>query len=610
MHCVYDISKDLTWVGGNDRRLALFESVYPIPRGVSYNSYLLKGEKTALLDTVDNAVAGQLYENLEYSLGGRKLDYVIVNHMEPDHAATLQEVARRYPEAKIVANSKTFPMIRQFFTFDVDSRAVVVKEGDTLDLGGHVLTFVMAPMVHWPEVMVTYDITDKVLFSADAFGTFGALNGNIFADETDFDMSEARRYYANIVGKYGNQVQALLKKAATIDIKIVCPLHGPVWRKDIGTFVDKYMHWATYTPEDDGVVIAYTSVYGNTENAANILSMKLAQRGVRNIQMYDASVTHASYIISEAFRARCLVIATTTYNSGIFVNMENLINDIVAHNLQNRTVAVIDNGTWAATAGGKVVAALSALKGTNFIEPRVSLKSSLKNEQLADLDVMADAIVNSMPKAQVVEISDNSAVDNNAFFKLSYGLYVLTAREGDKDNGCIINTAAQVTDIPKTVSVTVSKQNMTCKMIENTGVFNVSALTTSTTMETVKHFGFQSGEGVNKFEDLIIARTANSVTYLPYGVNAVISVKVTKTIDMGTHMVFIGDATEAKVLSGEDSLTYDYYHKNIKPAPAPVAEDKHGWVCKICGYIHEDENLPEDFVCPLCKHGPADFERI
>ena len=610
MYCIKKVTNDLTWVGGNDRRLALFESVYPIPRGVSYNSYLLKGEKTALLDTVDKSVAEQLYENLEYSLNGRRLDYIIVNHMEPDHAATLQEVARRYPEAKVVVNVKTLPMIRQFFTFDIDNRAMIVKEGDTLDLGGHVLTFVMAPMVHWPEVMVTYDITDKVLFSADAFGTFGALNGNIFADETNFDMSEARRYYTNIVGKYGNQVQALLKKAATIDIRMVCPLHGPVWRKDIGTFVDKYQHWSTYTPEDDTVVIAYTSVYGNTENAANILSMKLAQRGIKNVEMYDASVTHASYIISEAFRARCLVIATTTYNSGIFVNMENLVNDIVAHNLQNRTVGVIDNGTWAATAGSKVVAALSALKGTTFIEPRVSIRSSLKAEQMAQLDALADTIADSMPKAETIAMEESPKVDNNAFFKLSYGLYVLTAREGDKDNGCIINTAAQVTDVPKTISVTVNKQNVTCQMIENTGMFNVSALTTSTTMETIRHFGFQSGSEVNKFEDLVIARTENGVTYLPYGVNAVISAKVTQTIDMGTHMVFIGDATQACVLNGEDSLTYDYYHKNIKPAPAPVAEDKHGWVCKICGYIHEDENLPADFVCPLCKHGPDDFERI
>lgn len=608
MHCVYDISHDLTWVGGNDRRLALFESVYPIPHGVSYNAYLVKGEKTALLDTVDRAVSGQMFENLEYALGGRRLDYVIVNHMEPDHAATLQEVARRYPEVKLVANAKTIPMIRQFFSFDVDSRAIIVKEGDTLDLGGHVLTFVMAPMVHWPEVMVTYDITDKVLFSADAFGTFGAINGNIYADETDFDMAEARRYYTNIVGKYGNQVQALLKKAATIDIKMVCPLHGPVWRKDIGKFVDKYMRWSTYTPEDDAVVIAYTSVYGDTENAANILSMKLAQRGIKKIAMYDASVTHASHIIAECFRASCLVFATTTYNSGIFVNMENLINDIVAHNLQNRTVGVIDNGTWAATAGDKVVSALSKLKGMRFLEPKISLRSSLKESQLDALDALADAIADSMPKA--APVAESPKVDANAMTKISYGLYVLTARDGGRDNGCIINTAAQVTDAPKTISVTVNKQNLTCNMIESSGVFNVSALSVSAGMDMIKRFGYQSGSEADKFDGMEIVRSENGVAYIPDNTNALISAKVIKAIDMGTHMLFIGDVTQATVLSGEASMTYDYYYKNVKPAPAPVAEDKHGWVCKVCGYVYEGDELPADFVCPLCKHGPDDFERI
>ena len=349
MHCVKQITNDMYWVGASDRRLALFENVYPIPRGVSYNSYVLLDEKTVLLDTVDRSVSDLFLENLAHVLGGRKLDYIVVNHMEPDHCATLQEVARLYPEAKIVVNVKTVQMIKQFFTFDIDSRAHIVGEMDTLCTGRHTLAFVMAPMVHWPEAMVTYDTTDKVLYSADAFGTFGAINGNIFADEVNFEteyLEDARRYYTNIVGKYGTQVQALLRKAATIEIRMICPLHGPVWRKNIDWFVDKYVKWGTYTPEENAVMVAYASVYGNTENTANIIASKLADAGVRNVKVYDVSATHSSVIVAEAFRVSHIVFASTTYNAGIFVNMENLLNDIVAHNLQNRTIALVENGTW------------------------------------------------------------------------------------------------------------------------------------------------------------------------------------------------------------------------------------------------------------------------
>ena len=338
MHCTVKMTEDLYWVGASDRRLALFESVYPIPRGVSYNAYVLLDEKTVLLDTVDQSVAGQFFENLAHVLGGRPLDYIVVHHMEPDHAKTLEETVRRYPEAKIICNAKIRDMIRNYFTFDIDARAILMAEGDTYCFGKHTFAYVMAPMVHWPEVMVSFDTTTGTLFSADAFGTFGALNGNLYADEYDFEhdwLPDARRYYTNIVGKYGTQVQALLKKAATLDIRMICPLHGPVWRKDIAWFLDKYIHWATYTPEDDAVVIAYASVYGGTENAANVLAAKLSDLGVRNVQMYDVSVTHPSYILSECFRASHLVFISTTYNAGMFVTMENLVHDIVHHNLQN-----------------------------------------------------------------------------------------------------------------------------------------------------------------------------------------------------------------------------------------------------------------------------------
>ena len=608
MHNVYELSRDLTYLGANDRRLALFESVYPIPKGVSYNAYLLKGEKTALIDTVDRSVADIFAENLRYALDGRQLDYIIVNHMEPDHAATLQQTANAYPDAKIVINIKTLKMIKQFFDFDIDSRALIVAEGDTLDLGGHVLTFVMAPMVHWPEVMVTYDITDKTLFSADAFGTFGAISGNIFADETEFDMDEARRYYTNIVGKYGTQVQALLKKAAGLEINMVCPLHGPVWRHDIGSFVSKYVKWATYTPEDKAVVVAYASVYGNTENAANIIATMLAKRGVKNIKLYDVSVTHASHLIAEFFRASHIVLASTTYNSGIFVNMENLINDVVAHNLQNRTVAFIENGTWAATSASKMQAALSTLKNMTFIENKVSIKSSVKDEQYAQLEALADSIVASMYPAMEVP-AEAPAVDNSAMFDISYGLYVLSARDNERDNGCIINTVNQVTDTPKRIAIAVNKQNLTHDMVKRTGKFNLSVISESAEMDIFKRFGFVSGRDADKFVG-DIARTANGVAYVSENVNAVISASVVETVDMGTHTVFIAEVTEAKKLSDEASATYTYYQQHIKPQPQPALEEKKGWVCKVCGYVYEGDVLPEDYVCPLCKHGPEDFERI
>jgi len=456
--------------------------------------------------------------------------------------------------------------------------------------------------------MVTYDLTDKILFSADAFGTFGAISGNIFADETEFDMAEARRYYTNIVGKYGTQVQALLKKAAGLEISMVCPLHGPVWRRDIGSFVAKYVKWATYTPEDNAVVIAYASVYGNTENAANILATMLAKRGVKNIALYDVSVTHASYLIAEFFRASHIVLASTTYNSGIFVNMENLINDVAAHNLQNRTVAFIENGTWAATSAGKMQCALSDLKNINFIENKVSIRSSVKNAQLEELEELADSIYESMYPA-VEAPAEAPAVDNNAMFNISYGLYVLSAREEGRDNGCIINTVNQVTDTPKRIAIAVNKQNLTHDMIKRTGSFNVSVLSETAEMDVFKHFGFVSGRDADKFA-VNSPRTANGIAYVAENVNAVISANVIETVDMGTHSVFVAEVSEARKLNDVPSATYTYYQTHIKPQPQPALEDKKGWVCKVCGYVYEGDVLPEDYVCPLCKHGPEDFEKI
>ena len=399
MHCVKKVTDDLYWIGGSDRRLALFENVYPISRGVSYNSYVLLDEKTVLLDTVDASISGLFFENLEYVLNGRTLDYLIVNHMEPDHCAVIGDVVRRYPDVKLVCNAKTVPMLKQFFNFPVEDRTVIVKEMDTLCTGKHTFAFVMAPMVHWPEAMVSYDTVDKILFSADGFGTFGAINGNLFADEVNFErdwLDDARRYFINIVGKYGVQVQNLLKKAATLEIKMICPLHGPVWRENLGWFIEKYDTWSSYKPEDQAVMIAYASIYGNTENAAEILASKLADKGVKNIAMYDVSVTDPSVIVSESFRCSHLVFAAPSYNGGIFTKMETVLSELKAHSLQNRTVAIMENGTWAPVAGRQMREIFDGMKNIELLEEGVTIRSAVKEAQEASLEALAEKIASSL----------------------------------------------------------------------------------------------------------------------------------------------------------------------------------------------------------------------
>ncbi len=399
MHCVKKVTDDLYWIGGSDRRLALFENVYPIPRGVSYNSYVLLDEKTVLLDTVDASISGLFFENLEHVLNGRTLDYLIVNHMEPDHCAIIADVVRRYPDVKLVCNAKTVPMLKQFFDFPVDDRTVIVKEMDTLCTGKHTFAFVMAPMVHWPEAMVSYDTVDKILFSADGFGTFGAINGNLFADEVDFErdwLDDARRYFINIVGKYGVQVQNLLKKAATLEIKMICPLHGPIWRENLGWFIEKYDTWSSYKPENQAVMIAYASIYGNTQNAAEILASKLADKGVKNIAMYDVSVTDPSVIVSESFRCSHLVFAAPSYNGGIFTKMETVLSELKAHSLQNRTVAIMENGTWAPVAGKQMREIFAGMKNIELLEEGVTIRSAVKEAQEASLEALAEKIASSL----------------------------------------------------------------------------------------------------------------------------------------------------------------------------------------------------------------------
>ena len=608
MYCVKKMTEDLYWVGASERRLNLFENAYPLTNGVSYNSYLLLDEKTVLIDTVDKSVSGLYFENVEHVLSGRKLDYLIVQHMEPDHAATIGELVLRHPEVTVVCNAKTHTMMQNFFTFDIDSRVQLVKEMDTLTTGRHTFAFVMAPMVHWPEVMVSYDTTTKTLYSADAFGTFGALNGNLYADEVNFRtewLADARRYYTNIVGKYGTQVQALLKKAAGLEIEMICPLHGPVWRKDIAWFLDKYIHWATYTPEDDAVVIAYASVYGGTENAANVLAAKLSDLGVRNVQMYDVSVTHPSYILSECFRASHLVFISTTYNAGMFVTMENLVHDIVHHNLQNRTIALMENGSWAPLAAKTMRKMLEGSKNLTFTDTTVKILSALNDDSKAQIESMANELCKDYLARQ-----DETANKNNldALFNIGYGLYVVTSSDGSKDNGLIVNTVSQVTNTPNRIAVTINKQNYSHHVIKQTGVMNVCCLDTSAPFSVFQTFGFQSGRTADKFAGIEELRSDNGLRFLPRYINSFMSLKVESYVDLDTHGMFICSVTEARVISDRETMTYTYYQNNVKPKPE--TEGKHGFVCKVCGWIYEGDTLPDDIVCPLCKHGAADFEPI
>ena len=619
MYCTKKITDDLIWVGANDRRLAMFEGVYSVPNGVSYNSYLLLDDTTVLFDTVDKAVGGVFFQNVEHALCGRNLDFVVIQHMEPDHSATLGELLLRYPDVKVVCNQKILDMITQFFNLDLSKKAFVVKEGTTLNTGHHTLRFFMAPMVHWPEVMVTYDETTGTLFSADAFGTFGALNGAIFADEVDFAndyMSEARRYYCNIVGKYGNQVQALLKKLHAVDLKMICPLHGFVWRRNLEDFFDKYVKWSTYTPEDTGVMIAYASVYGNTENTAEIISSRLRDRGINTV-MYDVSVTPASEIIAAAFRWSHLLFASTTYNAGIFVSMEELLHDLAAHNIQNRTVAFVENGSWAPTSGKLMKDIIGSCSDMTILDETLTLKSSLKPEQEAQIDALVEAISATIPRFEKPVVDEAAVaaaeVDPKTMQKFSYGLFVLSAQADGKDNGCIINTAAQLTSSPNRINIAVNKANHTHDMIMATGMFNISFLSEKTSFDTFKRFGFQSGRDTDKFEgfESSVARSANGLLYVTEGTNAFMSAKVVDSYDYGSHTLFVAEVTEAQILNTDPSVTYAYYFDHIKPKPQPkIEEEKHGYVCKICGYVYEGDTLPDDFICPLCKHGADDFEKI
>ena len=594
-----EITKDIRYVGVDDRKVDLFEGQYPVPNGISYNSYVIIDQKIAVMDTVDQHFTEEWLGNIAKTIGDRKPDYLVVQHMEPDHSANVQRFLEVYPEAKVVGNTKTFAMIDAFFDIDLTDRKVEVKEGDALDLGAHKLNFVFAPMVHWPEVMVTYDSTDKVLFSADGFGKFGVPS----ADEPWDD--ESRRYFIGIVGKYGAQVQALLKKAAGLDIAMICPLHGPVLREDLGHYLSLYDTWSSYEPEEDGIVIAYTSVYGHTKKAVELLAEKLRQKGCPRVVVHDLARTDVSYAVADAFRFGKLVLATTTYNADIFPFMRIFIEHLTERNYQKRTVGLIENGSWAPMAARVMKSMFEKSKNINWLDTTVHIKSSMKDKDMEDIEKMAEELC-----MDYIARSEDKAdkQDMRALFKIGYGLYVVTSNDGTKDNGFIVNAVNQLTDNPYRVSVTINKANYSHDVIKKTGIMNLNCLSVEAPFSVFKNFGFQSGRDTDKFRDIRPYRTDNGLAFLPEYINAVISLKVEQYVDLGTHGMFICTVTEARVISDSETMTYTFYQNYVKPKPE--TEGKKVFVCKVCGYVYEGDELPDDFICPLCKHGAADFEPI
>ena len=593
------ITDTIKYAGVNDHKVDLFEGQYPVPNGMSYNSYVILDEKTAVMDTVDAGFTHEWLDNLEQILDGRKPDYLIVQHMEPDHAANIANFLKVYPDTTVAATPKAFAMIQNFFELDLEGKRLEIANGGTLSLGKHQLTFVYAPMVHWPEVMVTYDSTEKVLFSADGFGKFGALDV-----EEDWD-DESRRYFIGIVGKYGAQVQNLLKVAASLEIEMICPLHGPVLTENLGHYISLYDTWSSYTPEEEGIVIAYTSVYGHTKAAVEILEEKLKNKGCPKVVVYDLARDDMSKAVADAFRYSKLVLATTTYNAGIYPFMHDFLTRLAEHNFQNRTVGLIENGSWAPLAAKVMKQLLAGCKKINWLDTTVKIMSAVKKENREELEAMASELCKEY-------IAQNDALadkhDLTALFRIGYGLYVVTSSDGKKDNGLIVNTVTQLTDSPNRVAVNINKMNYSHHVIKQTGILNVNCLSIDAPFSVFQQFGFQTGRSVDKFAGQKVCRSDNGLVFLDKYINAFLSLKVEQYVDLGTHGMFICSVTESRVMSDQETMSYTYYQKQVKPKPE--TEGKKGFVCKVCGYIYEGEELPEDFICPLCKHGAADFEPI
>ena len=591
------VTDSIIYVGVNDHKIDLFEGQYDVPNGMAYNSYVILDDKIAVMDTVDINFTHDWLDNLAEALNGKSPDYLIVQHMEPDHSANIANFVNTYPNAKVVGNAKTFAMMAQFFGTNFEDKQVVVENGGTLSLGKHQLTFVFAPMVHWPEVMVTYDATDKVLFSADGFGKFGAL------DVDEEWACEARRYYFGIVGKYGAQVQKLLQAAATLDIQKICPLHGPILTENLGYYLDLYNTWSSYGIETDGIVIAYTSVYGNTKKAVEMLADKLKAKGCPKVVVNDLARCDMAEAVEDAFRYGKIVLATTTYNAGIFPWMREFIDHLTERNFSNKKVAFIENGTWAPMAHKVMKGMLEGCKNLVFAEPVVTIKSAMNDANKEQLEALADDLCQDYLARSPQTAKKN---DMTALFRLGYGLSVVTCNDGKKDNGLIVNTVSQVSD--NKIAVCINKRNYSCHVIEQSKELNVNCLSVDAPFDIFKRFGFQSGRTVDKFQGMETAKSDNGLPFLTQYINAVLSLKVENQVDLDSHIMFICSVTEARVTSDRATMTYTYYQENVKPKPQ--TEGKKGWVCKICGYIYEGEVLPEDFICPLCKHGAADFEKI
>lgn len=593
------ITKDIRYVGVNDHQVDLFEGQYVVPNGMSYNSYVILDEKVAVMDTVDRNFTHQWLDNLQTVLDGRKPDYLVIQHMEPDHSANIMNFLKVYPEATVVSSAKAFTMMKQFFGDDFEGRRIVVGEGDTLALGKHTLAFVAAPMVHWPEVIVTYDTCDKVLFSADGFGKFGALD--ISEDWAD----EARRYYIGIVGKYGPQVQALLKKAAGLDISIICPLHGPVLTENLGYYINLYDIWSSYRVESEGIVVAYTSVYGHTKAAVELLAQKLREKGCPKVVVHDLARCDMAKAVEDAFRYGKLVLATTTYNADIFPFMKEFIHHLTERNYRNRTIGLVENGTWAPLAAKVMTKMFEGCKNLTFTDTTVRILSALNEDSKAQIEAMTNELCQDYLAQQDATANKN---DLNALFNIGYGLYVVTSNDGTRDNGLIVNTVSQVTNTPNRVAVTINKANYSYHIIQQTGILNVNCLDVSAPFSVFQNFGFRSGRTADKFEGIEELRSDNGLRFLPRYVNSFMSLKVESVVDLDTHGMFICSVTEARVMSDRQTMSYTYYQDNVKPKPE--TEGKKGFVCKVCGWVYEGDTLPDDIVCPLCKHGAADFEPI
>ena len=590
-----NITKDIKYIGVNDHQIDLFEGQYKVPNGMSYNSYIIMDEKIAVFDTVDKNFTHEWLDNISKVLNNRKPDYLIIQHMEPDHSANIANFLKIYPDTIVVANKKTFTMIGNFFNSDIYKYSKVVEDGEALVLGKHKLMFVFAPMVHWPEVMVTYDETDKVLFSADGFGKFGAL------DIEEAWADEARRYYIGIVGKYGMQVQNLLKKASKLQIDMICPLHGPVLKENLGYYLDLYNTWSSYSVEKEGICIAYTSVYGATKKAVELLKDKLIIEGAKEIVIHDLARDDMSVCVADAFKYGKLILATTTYNADIFPFMKEFINHLTERNFQNRTVGFIENGSWAPLAKKTMQAMLANSKQITYLEHNVSIMSSIKPNNKEEIELMAKELC----KDYVVHLNKN---DMNALFKIGYGLYVVTSNDGKQNNGLIVNTVTQVSDNPNRIAVNINKANYSYHVIKQTGILNVNCLTVDAPFKVFENFGFQSGRNTDKFVNYPYILSDNGLPILTNYINASISLKVENYIDLDSHGMFICSVTEARVMNKKETMTYEYYQKNVKPKPD--TDGKKGFVCKVCGYVYEGDVLPDDYICPLCKHGASDFEPI